>query len=304
MNCVGKKKSIKFADTVFYLTPKQKNMKRHLFVSLLFVILSTLSCWSQDTIRVLAIGNSFSEDAVEHYLYELGKEQNITFIIGNMYIGGCSLERHWNNTLTNKADYEYRKINSDGTKQLKKKATLLDGITDERWDYISLQQNSGNSGIISTYFPYLTDMLAYVKAHATNPKVKYMFHATWAYESNSPHEDFAKYNKDQVTMYNAIVKSVKEATKKVGIRIVIPSGTAVQNGRNSVIGDHFCRDSYHLSLDLGRYTAACTWFERITGKSVLNSKFAPSTVSATNAEIARKAAHYAIKSPYKVTPIR
>lgn len=47
-----------------------------------------------DTLRVLAIGNSFSQDAVEQYLHELGKSEGYIMIIGNMYIGGCSLERH------------------------------------------------------------------------------------------------------------------------------------------------------------------------------------------------------------------
>lgn len=48
---------------------------------------------NNDTIKVLAIGNSFSQDAVEQYLHELGEAEGITMIIGNMFIGGCSLER-------------------------------------------------------------------------------------------------------------------------------------------------------------------------------------------------------------------
>ena len=38
-------------------------------------------------IRILAIGNSFSQDAVEQYLYELFDAAGIKVIIGNMYIG-------------------------------------------------------------------------------------------------------------------------------------------------------------------------------------------------------------------------
>ena len=45
----------------------------------------------QSPLRILAIGNSFSQDAVEQYLYELLKAEGIEAIIGNMYIGGCSL---------------------------------------------------------------------------------------------------------------------------------------------------------------------------------------------------------------------
>ena len=45
---------------------------------------------NNDTIKVLAIGNSFSQDAVEQYLHELGEAEGITMIIGNMF--------HWNGT--------------------------------------------------------------------------------------------------------------------------------------------------------------------------------------------------------------
>ena len=37
---------------------------------------------NNDTIKVLAIGNSFSQDAVEQYLHELGEAEGITMIIG------------------------------------------------------------------------------------------------------------------------------------------------------------------------------------------------------------------------------
>jgi len=277
--------------------------KKNLLLTIFLFIIISIHASNNDTIRVLTIGNSFSEDAVENNLYNLGKTDNIVFIIGNMFIGGCSLEKHCNNAIQNKAVYSYRKINAKGIKTVTSGEKLSEAIIDENWDYISLQQNSGNSGILTTYFPYLTNLLAYVKKHATNPKVKYAFHETWAYESNSTHKDFGKYNKDQQTMYQAIIKSVKKATKKVGIRIVIPSGTAIQNGRTSIIGDHFCRDTYHLNLEYGRYTAACTWFERLTGKSVIGNHFVPSGISATYAEIAQKSAHYAVKHPYKITPV-
>lgn len=49
---------------------------------------------NNDTIKVLAIGNSFSQDAVEQYLHELGEAEGITMIIGNM----LSEDVHWNGT--------------------------------------------------------------------------------------------------------------------------------------------------------------------------------------------------------------
>lgn len=60
---------------------------------------------SKDTVRILSIGNSFSVDAVEQNLWDLGHEDGRVLIIGNMYIGGCSLARHLRNIKGDIADY-------------------------------------------------------------------------------------------------------------------------------------------------------------------------------------------------------
>lgn len=276
-------------------------MKRYFLVFWVFTVLFTINAWSQDTIRVLAVGNSFSADAVENYLHELGQGEGITFVIGNLYIGGCSLERHWDNVGNNKAEYSYRKIDSTGEKTTIPNTSLLQGITDENWDYISFQQNSANSGLIETYFPYLIQLTTFVKEHVTNPQVKFLFHQTWAYAKDSDHKEFPRYNKDQKYMYESIIKASRKAARKAGIKMIIPSGTAIQNGRDSFIGDRFCRDGHHLSKDLGCYTAACTWFEALTGKPVVGNPFAPATITLLEAITVQRAAHQAVLKPFEVT---
>ena len=57
-----------------------------------------------DTLRLLAIGNSFSEDAVENNLWELLDAAGIPAVVANMFIGGCSLERHAQNLKLAEAD--------------------------------------------------------------------------------------------------------------------------------------------------------------------------------------------------------
>ena len=78
----------------------------------------------KDTLRILAIGNSFSWNAVEQNLSAIALADGKCAIIGNMYIGGCSLERHWNNARTDDTDYSYRKINQYDVKTTKKGVTL------------------------------------------------------------------------------------------------------------------------------------------------------------------------------------
>ncbi|MBI9009914.1 MAG: DUF4886 domain-containing protein [Tenericutes bacterium] len=45
-------------------------------------------------LRVLSIGNSFSVDAMQ-YIYEIAKDLGLEeIILGNLYIGGASLDDH------------------------------------------------------------------------------------------------------------------------------------------------------------------------------------------------------------------
>ena len=256
----------------------------------------------QKTVRILAIGNSFSQDAVEQYLHELAEAEGISTIIGNMFIGGCSLERHVKNARDNAPAYAYRKIGTDGKKREKGKMSLEAVLADEDWDYVSLQQASPFSGMYETYEASLPELIEYVKARLPK-KTKLMLHQTWAYASTSRHSGFKNYNCNQLTMYQAIADAVKKAAKANKIKIVIPSGTAIQNARTSFIGDHLNRDGYHLDVKIGRYTAACTWFERIFKHNVVGNPYAPEGLDEARKTVAQKAAHAAVKHPYKVTDL-
>ena len=256
----------------------------------------------QKTVRILAIGNSFSQDAVEQYLHELAEAEGISTIIGNMFIGGCSLERHVKNARDNAPAYAYRKIGTDGKKREKGKMSLEAVLADEDWDYVSLQQASPFSGMYETYEASLPELIEYVKARLPK-KTKLMLHQTWAYASTSRHSGFKNYNCNQLTMYQAIADAVKKAAKANKIKIVIPSGTAIQNARTSFIGDHLNRDGYHLDVKIGRYTAACTWFERIFKHNVIGNPYAPEGLDEARKTVAQKAAHAAVKHPYKVTEL-
>ena len=62
----------------------------------------------------------------------------------------------------------------------------------------------------------------------------------------------------------------------VGISTIIPSGTAIQNARTTSLGQDsnaLTRDGLHLTLGVGRYIAAMSWYESIFrpiyGKSII-----------------------------------
>jgi len=251
-------------------------------------------------IRILAIGNSFSEDAIEASLYELAKEKGKTVIIGNMYIGGASLEQHKNNIQSGASIYSYRKIGKDGVKKTYNNVRLDVAVDDEQWDYVSFQQVSQNSGQLETVQASLPAVFNYVKSRIKNPNVKYVYHQTWAYAQTSTHEGFVNYNRDQITMYNAIVNVSQKVKEIASIDIIVPAGTAIQTGRSSAIEDGFTRDGYHLN-PLGRYTAACTWFETLFNESTVGMTYKPEGMGNFEASVAQNAAHFAVTKPYEVT---
>ena len=284
-------------------------MNNHYFKSfplrlsfLLFFLLLQLSAGAKHhVLRILAIGNSFSEDAVENNLHELGMEQGTCIIVGNMYIGGCSLQRHWTNAENDIPAYRYRKVKADGSKQQLDNTRLSTALRDERWDYVSLQQASGLSGRYETFEPYLKNLMAFVKRFA--PHAKIIWHETWAYQHNSTHGAFQDYDCNQTTMFNRIVEAAQQAMKDNSIKIVAPSGTAIQNARTTFIGDNMNRDGYHLNKSYGRYTAACVWFETLTGKSVIGNTYKPQGLSDDLIRVAQMSAHAAVECPWTVTDL-
>lgn len=286
------------------------------FLLAIVLLLSSVSsiAQSQRTLRVLAIGNSFSEDAVEQYLWELGKEAGVNFVIGNAYRGGWSLAAHWKDASTRAADTEYRKV-VNGRRTNMGKRTIKDIVTDEPWDVITLQQVSQEAGREESYEPSLSLMIGYVKALATNDSVRLGFHQTWAYAQDSNHGGFANYDRNQFLMYASIVAAVEEAMQnhRGDLQFYIPVGTAIQNARTTELADpvigesqpvnrELTRDGFHLNYTIGRYIAACTWFEALTGISSVGLKSRPKGVTPVQAELAQRAAHAAIEVPVAVTP--
>ncbi len=255
-------------------------------------------------VKILAIGNSFSADAIENNLFDLAREKNIQAVVANLYIGGAPLTLHVANARENKNAYSYRKIAADGSRTTTADVSLEKALADEDWDFISFQQASPLSGQLNTVEASLPELYQYVKAHARNKDVKYIYHQTWAYSQHSVHPGFANYGRDQQRMYRAIADVSSKVSTIVPIDVVVPAGTAIQNARTSYIGDNFDRDGYHLRLSLGRYVAACTWFEKVFGVSVVGMRYKPADVTEREKEVAQYAAHFAVLHPYEVTPLK
>lgn len=263
--------------------------------------ISTDSLVQDDIVRVLAIGNSFSQDAVEQYLWELANEAGVKMIIGNAYRGGQGFQSHWIDVTEANNTFEYRKV-VNGRRSNRPRSSLSSIITDEPWGYITFQQVSQESGLTATFEPYLTYLIQYTQGLQTNPNALYGYHQTWAYSHDSTHGGFANYGNRQEVMYDSICQAVKYALQThPEFSFMVPSGTAIQNARTTYLGDNMNRDGYHLDLKMGRYTAACAWFETITGVSPVGFSYHPDGIDYLTAHTCQVAAHEAVSRPYEIT---
>ncbi len=255
------------------------------------------------TIKILAIGNSFSVDAMEH-LFGILKDMGYTGIqLGNLYIGGCSLDTHWDNIQNDAGAYSYYEWTWTYWKETKNHK-ISTALKAKDWDVITVQQVSQNSGQPET-MGNLQNILDYINENKTNKDAKIYWHMTWAYQQNSTHSGFANYGGDQMAMYKAITGAVESTIKtNKDIAGFIPSGTTIQNMRTSYLGDTLTRDGYHMSYGLGRYAAGLTWAKFLTGESIDDVDWVPTKYKdeiTPYLDVIKEAVNNAYATPLNVT---
>ena len=212
---------------------------------------------------VLAIGNSFSQDATR-YLSDIAHAQGETLNVVNLYIGGCSLERHFRNMLSEERAYDLQ-VNGMNTTF---KVSLKEALLNRAWDVVTLQQASHFSNQYESYQPYLSELSAYVKRLC--PKAQQIIHQTWAYEDGSAKLEALDYG-SAVDMLNDVKGAYERAAMDIDADDLIPSGELM--GMLREMGYTVHRDTFHASLGLGRYALALLWYAVLTGNDVAEDDF-------------------------------
>ena len=215
--------------------------------------------------QVLAIGNSFSQDATA-YLKKISEFGKGDITVVNLVIGGCSLSRHYRNMLSGEKAYSME-FNGQATGFY---VSLDEALLSRDWDVVTIQQASHFSFKEESYQPYLDSLADYIRECC--PQAKLYLHETWAYEEGSERLfKVAKYE-TRNAMYNDLHAAYLKAAEDIKADGFIPSGTLMQKLiENGVTRLH--RDSFHASYDIGRYALALLWFKALTGKSVLDNGF-------------------------------
>lgn len=248
----------------------------------------------KSSLKLLAVTSSFGLNTTQ-LLYDVAvaegyDPENVT--VARLYTSGCTLEKHITYA-PDKPVYQYTKISGDPavvaehaaegqvagklfTVKKEGEATLLDGLLDEQWDVIFIQQGARVASISSSYTDangqdYITRlrniMDPYVKAHC--PDARFVWNMLWAYDKGSPQYPFnTTFNSDQDAMYRANVDCTMDyVIPRTDFDRIIPTGTAVQNARSSFFGETLSRDTYHLN-NLGGTIAAYGLYAVLTGREI------------------------------------
>lgn len=213
---------------------------------------------------VLAIGNSFSEDAAR-YLHRIARADGVELNIANLMIGGCSLERHFRNMLTSRDSY-WLQYNGENTYFL---VDLKTALLNRAWDVVTLQQASPLSFLENSYEPYLSRLIAFIRECC--PKAKIVFHQTWAYEEGCKRILDVTGDPSHKEMLSRIIEASSAACSRVEIDGYIPSGELF--GKLSDVSIPLYRDTCHASLGAGRYALGLLWYHVLTGNSVRENTF-------------------------------
>lgn len=214
--------------------------------------------------NILAIGNSFSQDATR-YIHQIARADGVELNVANLYISGCPLVKHFQNLMADAKEYE---LDYNGSRTLFK-VSLKEALLNREWDYITVQQASGYSVNYDAYQPYLNELVAYVKKYS--PKAKIVVHETWAYEQDSEKLKNLGYT-DHKDMYNDLKNAYEMAAKDINADAVIKSGTLLQKLIDKGMGKVH-RDTFHATLGAGRYAIGLLWYKTLTGNDVSNNKF-------------------------------
>ena len=213
--------------------------------------------------KILCIGNSFSEDATS-YLSRAAANQGIEIYAENLFIGGCSLEQHYNNMISGEKAYDIE-ISGDNTHI---KTSLSEALEKENWDIVTVQQASHFSAFYSTYQPYAAELVGFIRKK--QPEAKVYIHQTWAYEDNSQRLADNGFSARK-EMFEKIKESYRLALKDCDADGFIPSGQVFENMAAKGIKCH--RDTFHASLGAGRYALALTWIKALTGADINENSF-------------------------------
>lgn len=215
-----------------------------LFLLCAFMSVSMFANERPHSLKVLAIGNSFSGSLMQQLPACAKALPGVDLDFATLVLSGCSLERHWNN-IVNSSDPELRPYWvhwSFASSPDKRKPPFGDAIKGGKsnipqmlkavqWDIVTIQQASYASWNEKTYQPYADNLIAKIKELA--PQAEIRIQQTWAYCNASecicgdatPGKP-GTFGVNQKEMHDRLTAAYNKLAEKHHLK-VIPSGDAV-----------------------------------------------------------------------------
>ncbi len=291
------------------------------------------------SIKIFTIGHSYGVNA-NWMLPRVLKEAGYTDItIGMIFSPGCSLATHWaqknaeavqyyKNTTGDPRDWKTVKDGveydfSGGTTSVGDiRTSLAKALVDEEWDIIVMQDSVSGAGRPedSCYNNELGLMIDWINENKTNSDAKFAWHMLWANEQIHPQGNISDqqnfggaFNCDEAVMYKGIIDTVQtKIVPNENFDYIIPSGTLMQNLRNTYFGNFVTGDSIHSDPQYGGYPIAMLWAEVLAGVDADTINYVPepdefqdtrSELNITDRyfDVIHDAINKTIAEPYKVT---
>ncbi len=114
----------------------------------------------------MSIGNSYSDDGLS-YMFKICESVGIKCILGVAYIGGSSLQTHYNCAINNTNSYIFNICSNYSWKSIPN-YTLKQCIGYTDWDIVTFQQVSSQSGTKASTDIYLPFLISFVKNGMNN----------------------------------------------------------------------------------------------------------------------------------------
>lgn len=281
------------------------------------------------SLKVLFLGNSFTQDAVYH-VPGLVNAAGLTKIkMVHMYYGGRTLIAY-NSGWSTSNDYHKYVCSAGSTSWVDNTGANLEKVvSSEEWDVITIQEHTG------TYYSWLPGRLEQEKtaieelcgkiraAQKGSPKIYFIM--SQAYYDFSKSSQIGTYGQffdpyDHVGMFKAIAEQGQNFKSLTCLTDIISTGAALENLRTSSLAKNhklcLSRDGYHMDYGVSRYAAACLVYNvalyPLTKISLENNTFRFSNSSTTtgsystpvtdsNYKICQKAAELAQSKPFEIS---
>ena len=217
------------------------------------------------TLRILAIGNSFSLDMAAHLPRLVSDAKADSVVVAVASVSGTDLAYHRRHLTAYDATYTF--ATSTAGEPLRDdtvKRSLPHCLDFADWDVIVIQQLSAYSGRYETIRPHLATIVRLLKS--AHPRALIAWQMTWAYASYYQKSDFNAYDNDRQKMEDAIERATRLVGQSGLVDIIVPTGRAIAEARRQNVdttGRELSRDGRHLSVGAGRYVAACCAWEAI-----------------------------------------